>query len=68
MRYFTITMVTCESSLHVQVNTRYWHKTSGDNWFSNLDGGFQLKYTTTENQLKFIRIGAHTAHQTFTYT
>ena len=51
-----------------QVNTRYWHKTFSDNWFSNLDGGFQLKYTTTEDQLNFIRIGAQTAHQTFTYT
>jgi len=51
-----------------QVNTRYWHKTAANSWFSNLDGGFQLKYTTTEDQLKFIRTGARTAQQTFTYT
>ena len=65
----TVTMATRIIHIRItQVNTRYWHKASADNWFSNLDGGFQLKYTTTEDQLKFIRTGAHTAHQTFTYT
>ena len=61
--------VTMTTSINpcLQVDTRYWHRTSSDNWFSNIDGGFQLKYSTTENQLKFIRVGAHTAHQTFTY-